>query len=54
MNEPKLYCGDCLEVMKNIPDNSINMVFCDLPYGTTRNSGDKIISFENLWDQYNR
>jgi site-specific DNA-methyltransferase (adenine-specific) len=54
MNEPKLYCGDCLEVMKNIPDNSINMVFCDLPYGTTRNSWDEIISFENLWEQYNR
>ena len=54
MNDPKLYCGDCLEVMKNIPDNSINMVFCDLPYGTTRNSWDEIISFENLWEQYNR
>ena len=54
MNEPKLYCGDCLEVMKNIPDNSIDMVFCDLPYGITRNSWDEIISFENLWEQYNR
>lgn len=54
MNEPKLYCGDCLEVMKTIPDNHIDMVFCDLPYGTTRNSWDEIISFENLWEQYNR
>ena len=54
MYDPKLYCGDCLEVMKTIPDNHIDMVFCDLPYGTTRNKWDVIISFEKLWEQYNR
>ena len=54
MKQNKLYCGDCLEVMVNIPDNHIDMVFCDLPYGTTRNSWDEIISFEKLWEQYNR
>ena len=54
MNEPKLYCGDCLEVMKTIPDNHIDMVFCDLPYGTTRNSWDVLIPFNELWEQYDR
>lgn len=50
----KLYCGDCLEVMKDIPDKSIDMILCDLPYGTTACRWDSIIPFEPLWEQYNR
>lgn len=46
--------GDCLEIMKNIPDKSINMILCDLPYGTTACKWDTVIPFEPLWKQYNR
>jgi site-specific DNA-methyltransferase (adenine-specific) len=46
--------GDCLELMKIIPDASIDMIFCDLPYGTTQNKWDIIIPFNLLWDQYER
>lgn len=50
----QLYNGDCLEVMKDIPDGSVDMVLCDLPYGTTQNKWDVIIPFDKLWEQYNR
>ena len=50
----KIYNDDCLEGMKNIPDNSIDMILCDLPYGTTACSWDTIIPFEPLWEQYER
>lgn len=46
--------GDCLEVMKDIPDKSIDMILCDLPYGTTACSWDTIIPFEPLWAAYKR
>lgn len=46
--------GDCLEIMKNIPDKSIDMILCDLPYGTTACKWDTIIPFEPLWEQYKR
>jgi site-specific DNA-methyltransferase (adenine-specific) len=49
-----LWQGDCLSVMKAIPDNSIDMVLCDLPYGTTKCKWDVIIPFEPLWEQYER
>ena len=49
-----LHHGDCLEIMKDIPDNSIDMVLCDLPYGTTDCRWDSIIPFDELWNQYNR
>ena len=49
-----LRCGDCLELMKDIPDKSIDMILCDLPYGTTACKWDIIIPFEPLWEQYNR
>lgn len=49
-----LWNGDCLELMKNIPDKSIDMILCDLPYGTTDCKWDTIIPFELLWEQYNR
>lgn len=50
----KLYNADCLEVMKTIPNNSIDCIICDLPYGTTSCSWDVVIPFEKLWEQYNR
>jgi len=50
----QLYQGDCLEVMKNIPDNSIDMILYDLPYGTTANAWDKVIPFPPLWEAYRR
>lgn len=46
--------GDCLELMKKIPDGSIDMILCDLPYGTTKNKWDSVIPFELLWNQYER
>ena len=50
----KLMKGDCLERMKEIPDNSIDMILCDLPYGVTANKSDIVIPFDSLWEQYNR
>jgi hypothetical protein len=49
-----LKLGDCLERMKEIPDGSIDMVLCDLPYGTTACKWDTVIPFEPLWVQYRR
>ena len=46
--------GDCLEEMKHIPDNSIDMILCDLPYGTTGCKWDTIINLDKLWSQYER
>jgi len=50
----KIIQGDCLEVMKGIKDKSIDMILCDLPYGTTACKWDTIIPFEPLWEQYKR
>ena len=50
----RIICGDCLEVMKDIPDKSVDMILCDLPYGTTACKWDSIIPFEPLWEQYER
>lgn len=46
--------GDCLERMKEIPDESVDMILCDLPYGTTACAWDSVIPFEPLWEQYKR
>ena len=46
--------GDCLELMKDIPDGSIDMILADLPYGTTASKWDSIIDFEKLWEEYER
>ena len=54
MKYVKLWQGDCLELMKKIPDKRSDMILCDLPYGTTRNKWDSIIPIEPLWKQYNR
>ena len=50
----KIYLGDCLEIMKEIDNKSIDMILCDLPYGTTACKWDSIIPFDKLWEQYNR
>ena len=50
----KIYNEDCLVGMKRIPDKSVDMILCDLPYGTTANKWDSIIPFEPLWEQYER
>ena len=50
----KIYNEDCLEGMKRIPDKSVDMILCDLPYGTTVCKWDTIIPFEPLWEQYER
>jgi len=50
----KLYNGDCLEIMKAIPDNSIDLIFCDLPYGQTSCKWDCPIDLEKLWVEYMR
>jgi site-specific DNA-methyltransferase (adenine-specific) len=50
----EVWHGDCLQLMKDIPDKSIDMVLCDLPYGTTACKWDTIIPFEPLWEQYKR
>lgn len=50
----KIYNEDCLEGMKKIPDKSVDMILCDLPYGTTACKWDTIIPFEPLWGQYER
>ena len=50
----KVHLGDCLELMKAIPSGSIDMILCDLPYGTTQNKWDTIIPFDKLWEQYER
>ncbi len=49
-----LFEGDCLEVMEQFPDGSIDMVLCDLPYGTTQNKWDSVIDLEKLWNLYHR
>jgi len=54
LNLNQIYHGDCLEVMKDIDDQSIDMILCDLPYGTTACKWDTVISFEPLWKQYKR
>jgi len=50
----KIHEGDCLELMQEIPDKSVDMILADLPYGTTACKWDTIIPFEPLWEQYKR
>jgi DNA modification methylase len=49
-----LYCGDCLVKMKNICDNSVDLILCDLPYGSTKCKWDTIIEIDKLWKEYER
>ena len=50
----QLYQGDCLEVMKNIPDKSVDLVLTDPPYGTTACKWDSVIPLEPMWEQIKR
>ena len=52
--EDVLFEGDCLKIMPQFPDNSIDMILCDLPYGTTQNKWDSIIPLNILWKEYER
>ena len=54
MLENSVLLGDCLELMKDIPDKSIDFICCDLPYGTTKCSWDSVIDLNLLWYQYKR
>lgn len=50
----RFYNADCFDAMKEIPDGVIDMILCDLPYGTTQNKWDSVIPFEPLWKEYHR
>lgn len=52
--ENTLLEGNCLELMKLIPDQSVHLVLCDLPYGTTQNRWDSVIDLRQLWSEYRR
>jgi site-specific DNA-methyltransferase (adenine-specific)/modification methylase len=52
--ENAVFEGDCLELMKLIPDQSVHLVLCDLPYGTTQNRWDSVIDLRRLWREYRR
>lgn len=54
LEQNKLYLGDCLDLMKDIDDKSIDMILCDLPYGTTQAKWDSIIPLDKLWNEYKR
>ncbi len=55
MLEPNnIYLGDCLSLMREIPDKSVDMVLCDLPYGVTAPKWDSVIDFKKLWAEYKR
>jgi site-specific DNA-methyltransferase (adenine-specific) len=48
----KFYVGDCFDVMRDLPDASVDMVLCDLPYGTTQNKWDSVLPLDRLWSEY--
>jgi site-specific DNA-methyltransferase (adenine-specific) len=54
LNKSYIEFGDCLELMKDIPDESVDMVLCDLPYAVTQNEKDIALPFDKLWEQYER
>ena len=54
IKENTIHLGDCLDLMPSIPSKSIDMILCDLPYGTTACEWDSIIDMTRLWDQYER
>ncbi len=54
MDLNKIYLGDCLELMPQIADKSIDMILCDLPYGVTKNKWDSVIDLKKLWIEYER
>lgn len=54
MSKYRIEQGDCIELMRDIPDKSVDMILCDPPYGTTASKWDKVIDFKELWTQYER
>lgn len=54
MSDCRLMLGDCLDLMRDLQDGSVDMVLCDLPYGTTRCAWDSVIDLERLWPEYRR
>lgn len=54
MSNIELYCGDCLDIMPRLEDKSVDMILCDLPYGTTDCKWDTVIPFDDLWKEYRR
>jgi len=50
----KIICGDCLEILKELPDNSVDLVLTDPPYGTTACKWDSVIPFEPMWERLNK
>ena len=54
MSDIKLWQGDCLKLMKDIPDHSVDLVLCDPPYGTTSCAWDSVIPLDSLWLEYER
>lgn len=50
----KIICGNCFDILPQIPDDSVDLLFVDLPYGTTQASWDSILPLDKLWEQYNR
>ena len=54
LEENKIHLGDCLDLMPSIPSKSVDMILCDLPYGTTACAWDSIIDMARLWQEYER
>ncbi len=54
LKENTIHLGDCLDLMPSIPSKSVDMILCDLPYGTTECSWDSIIDLTQLWQEYER
>ena len=54
MSDVQLFCGDCISVMKEIPDKSVDFILTDPPYGTTKSKWDVVIPFDALWVEYHR
>lgn len=50
----KLFCGDCLDILPTLPSESVDLVLCDLPYGTTQNKWDSVLPLDVLWREYRR
>ena len=50
----RIFEDDCLNILPQIPDKSVDMILCDLPYGTTQNKWDSVIPLNKLWSEYNR
>ena len=50
----RLICGDCMELLPEIQDGSVDMVLCDMPYGSTKNTWDQKLPLDKLWEQYSR